>query len=341
MANPVQINDGLFTAGLVLSAQEARTGLSALVAHDGAGARLGVFYEGTQTLVTGTATTSPSMQVSVAPLAFCGQKASSEGVYVGRSPGQVFVDIAAAPASNSRIDVVYAMQRDANSTTSPDGITQGEVGVITGTAAVSPTKPAIPAGAVEVGTVQVPAGATSTTDATHPPTITTTCQWTTGSGAPIPVRNATEQTALTAYDQLAVSRLDLHSRQVYNGADSAWYPRTGTNIAGAGWADNTGTPFNGTSYRRTADGLCQLSGLLYRTDPTFGTTSGVFYVIGFVPSWMAPTDCAKQFDVWSSLGPGAVVRVTTAGQVSFASIGSSFNVVSGTFSVSVEGSWWR
>jgi hypothetical protein len=272
-------------------------------------------------------------------LAFCGQKASTEGVYVGRSPGQVFVDIAAAPASNSRIDVVYAMQRDANSTTSPDGITQGEVGVITGTAAVSPTKPAIPAGAVEVGTVTVAAGVTATTNAGC--TAATTCQWTAGSGSPIPVRNSTEQTALTAYDQLAVSRLDLHSRQVYNGADSAWYPRTGANIAGAGWADNTGTPFNGTSYRRTADGLCQLSGLLYRTDPTFSTTNGVFYVIGFVPAWMAPTDCAKQFDVWSSLGPGAVVRVTTAGQVSFASIGSSFNVVSGTFSVSVEGFWWR
>jgi protein involved in polysaccharide export with SLBB domain len=56
---------------------------------------------------------------------------------------------------------------------------------------------------------------------------------------------------------------------------------------------------------------------------------------------MAPTDCAKQFDVWSSLGPGAVVRVTTAGQVSFASIGSSFTVTTGVFSVSVEGSWWR
>jgi hypothetical protein len=116
------------------------------------------------------------------------------------------VDIAAAPASNSRIDVVYAMQRDANSTTSPDGITQGEVGVITGTAAVSPTKPAIPAGAVEVVTVTVAAGVTATTNAGC--TVATTCQWTTGSGAPIPVRNATERAALTPFDGLRIYRID-------------------------------------------------------------------------------------------------------------------------------------
>lgn len=218
MANPVQINDSLFTAGLVLSAQEARGGQSAFVAHDGAGPRLGVFYEGTQNLITGTATTSPSMQVSVAPLAFCGQKALAEGVYVGRSPGTVLVDIAAAPASNSRIDTVYVMQRDQNSTTSPDANTQGEVGVITGTAAVSPTAPSAPAGAVALGTVTVAAGVTATTNAGC--TIATTAQWTTGAGSAIPVRNATERNALTAFDGLAVYRLDLHSAEVYNG--SSW-----------------------------------------------------------------------------------------------------------------------
>lgn len=234
MANPVVINDSLFTAGLVLSAQEARGGQSAFVAHDGAGPRLGVFYEGTQTLITGTATTSPSMQVSVSPLAFCGQKALAEGVYVGRSTGTVLVDVAAAPASNSRIDTVYVMQRDQNSTTSPDGVTQGEIGVVTGTAAVSPTAPAAPAGAVVIGTVQVAAGVTATTNAGC--TITTTCQWTTGAGSPIPVRNATEQGALSAFDGLRVYRLDLHSEKTYNGVSfdrpfADFYRGTGGTIA--------------------------------------------------------------------------------------------------------------
>ena len=200
MANPVVIDDALFTAGLVLSAQDARAGLAALVAHDGSGPRLGVFYEGNQALITGTATTSPSMQISVSPLAFAGQKALTEGVYIGRSTGTVLVDIAAAPASNSRIDTVYVMERDQNSTTSPDSVTQGEIGVITGTAAVSPTAPAAPAGAVVLGTVQVAAGVTATTNAGC--TITTTCTWTTGAGAPIPVRNPTERGALSAFDGL-------------------------------------------------------------------------------------------------------------------------------------------
>lgn len=215
MANPVVINDALHTAGAVVSAQKARTSQSALVAHDGAGPRLGVFYEGNQSLIAGTATTAPSMQVSVSPLAFCGQKALAEGVYVGRSIGTVLVDVAAAPASNSRIDVVYVMQRDTASTTSPDGVTQGEIGVVTGSAAVSPTKPAIPSGAVEVGSVTVAAGATKTTDAQV--TIATTWGWTSAAGAPIPVPNQSTRDALSAYDGLRVYRLDLHQEESHNG----------------------------------------------------------------------------------------------------------------------------
>jgi hypothetical protein len=202
----------------------------------------------------------------------------------------------------------------------------------------SPTDPTIPATAIPLARIRNAGGATSIPSTA----IDDLRTYTNLFNQPIPVPNLTARNALTPVNGTRAMRMDLGGRvETYNAADSAWYPRSGTNIAGAGWADNTGTPFNGTSYRRTADGLCQMSGLLYRTDPTFSTTNGVFYVIGFVPAWMAPTDCAKQFDVWSSLGPGAVVRVTTAGQVSFASIGSSFNVVSGTFSVSVEGSWWR
>jgi hypothetical protein len=219
MANPVVVNSGLHVdavAGVgVTSAQMGRAAQAAFVAHDGAGPRLGVFYEGNPTLLTGTATTAPSMTVQVSGLAFACQKAPAEGVYVGRSPSVVIVDVAAAPASNSRIDVVYAMQRDKNSTTSPDGVSQGEIGVITGTAAVSPTKPAIPAGAVEVGTLTVAAGATKTTDVQV--TIATTCQWTVGAGSPIPVRNLTEQNALSAYDGLCAYRLDLHGEKQHNG----------------------------------------------------------------------------------------------------------------------------
>jgi hypothetical protein len=59
---------------------------------------------------------------------------------------------------------------------------------------------------VVIGTVQVAAGVTATTNAGC--TITTTCQWTTGAGSPIPVRNATERNALTPSVGLRVARLD-------------------------------------------------------------------------------------------------------------------------------------
>lgn len=222
MANPVVIRDALHTAGAVVSAEEARLSQAAAWARSGTGvgARLGVVYAGVSALVAGTSTTAPSMTVTVAPLHYIGQKAAAEGVYVGASPATVTVDVAAAPGSNSRIDVVYVMQRDSGSTTSPDGIIQGEVGVVTGTAGVTPAKPAIPVGAVEVGTVTVAAGATATTGPQV--TIATTCQWTALVGAPIPVRSQTERDALTQYDGLMVTRLDKDYLEQSNG--SAWQP---------------------------------------------------------------------------------------------------------------------
>jgi hypothetical protein len=237
VANPFVINDALHTDGAVTSAVEARNAAANSVAHDAAGPALGIFYEGNQSLLTGTATTSPNMTVQVAPLAWCGSKSGTEGVYLGRSPGTVTVDIAAAPSSNSRIDAVYVMQRDSNAGTSADSVTQGEIGVITGGAGVTPTVPAVPAGAVLIGTVTVAAGVTATTNAGV--TIATTCRWTTGQGSPIPVRNATEQAALSPYDGLRAYRLDAHAEKVYNG--TSWdrpfadFYRSGGGVVSSGW----------------------------------------------------------------------------------------------------------
>jgi hypothetical protein len=243
----------------------ARTSVSSLVAHDGAGPRLGVFYEGNQTLLTGTATTAPSMQVSVSPLAFASQKALTEGVYIGRSVGTVLVDVAAAPASNSRIDVVYVMQRDKNATTSPDAVSQGEVGVITGTAAVSPTKPAIPAGAVEVGTLTIAAGVTATTNVGC--TIATTCAWTTAAGADIAVRNQAERDAMTAFDGLQVYRLDTHTVETSNG--TVWL--------GGPWLTYTPTLSGFTIGNGTLAGYYTISGktVHYEIRVTIGSTTNI------------------------------------------------------------------
>lgn len=224
MASVVVVKDALHTPANpatptvgVVTADEARLSQAASWARSatGVGARTGVVFAGTTALLGGTSTTAPSMTVTVAALHFVSQKAASEGVYVGSSPAVVVVDIAAAPGTYSRIDLVYAMQRDAGSPTAPDALTQAEIGVVTGVSNVTPSKPALPSGAVELGTVTVAAGATATTNGSV--TVSTTARWTAPLGAPIPVRNGSERGALVPYRGLMVSRLDSDVVERYDG----------------------------------------------------------------------------------------------------------------------------
>lgn len=70
----------------------------------------------------------------------------------------------AAPASNSRLDVVWARQNDPSK---GDADNQAVLGVTQGTAAASPVKPSIPAGAVTLAVYNVPAGITRTSQASR------------------------------------------------------------------------------------------------------------------------------------------------------------------------------
>lgn len=234
MANPVVVGDGLYVAG-VTSAEEARIVQAAGWARSGAAgsvvARTGVVWAGSSTLLVGTATVGPPMTVLVKAHHFIASKASGEGIYLGAVATDQLVDVAAAPATNSRIDVVYSKQEDTGSATSPDAQTRAIVGVVTGTPAGSPTPPAIPAGAVEIGQLRVYAGATKTTDGTV--TITTTARWTAPLGSPVPVRNQTERDALTAFTGLRAWRLDTHTLDVHNG--TTWVSETPKRLYVQGW----------------------------------------------------------------------------------------------------------
>lgn len=189
--------DALFTAGLVVSAPDARLGQSAAWPKNGLTPITGVVYAGNSTLLTATANTAP-MQVSVSALHFVGSKADNQGVYVGANDGTYLLTIAAAPGSGSRTDKVYIQQQDSTAgTTSPDATTAAIIAATSGT---------LPAGAVQIGTVVVPAGVTKLTDVGV--VVSTTCQWVAAAGAPIPVRNTTERDAMTPYLGMQVSRLD-------------------------------------------------------------------------------------------------------------------------------------
>jgi hypothetical protein len=216
------VADALHTPGVV-SAQDGRLDDAGLIACHGAGmdVRTGVMHgPGTTALITGTADTAP-MAVLVAAHHAVARRQVSEGVYRGATEAPVRVPIDAAPASGSRIDVVWVKQADASAgVLNPDATTEWLVSKTTGTAGTSPTKPAIPVGALELGTVTVAAGATATNGAGV--TITNTVRQTVARGARVPVRSQAERDALTAFPGLEVYRLDNGTIQVRNAANSAW-----------------------------------------------------------------------------------------------------------------------
>lgn len=195
----------LHTAGEVTGAPAARLAQTAVVPKNGLTPITGVMYAGNQNLLVATAT----MQVTVKALHFVGSKDAQQGTYWGANDGDYLLTIAAPPGSGSRTDKVYIMQQDSNAgTTSPDATTAPLIAATSGT---------LPAGAVQVGTVTVPAGITKLTDAGV--VIATTCRWLAAAGAPLPVRNTTERDALTPFTGMMVSRLDVGGTvQTYTGA---------------------------------------------------------------------------------------------------------------------------
>lgn len=212
-----------------LSMQDARLALAGLLANNSADPldiRLGVLYSGNDTLVTGTA----GLSVNVAALHFAASKGSSNGPYLGNNPATANVTVDAAPAlGTKRVDVVWVRQQDKGSTVAADASTACAFGTTAGTpTAGTPDKSAIPAGALEVGTITWDSSSTVAT-ATNAAqcTLATTCQWTTTRGNPVPVRDFTERDATIAspYSGMQVQWVGSAGRgfvERYNG--STWVP---------------------------------------------------------------------------------------------------------------------
>lgn len=84
------------------------------------------------------------------------------GALLIMNDGDVVVSLQAAPSANSRIDVVYVKQREKRAPIS-DSEDGPIIGVVTGTANLTPTAPQVPDGAVALAQVKVPSGVTNTT----------------------------------------------------------------------------------------------------------------------------------------------------------------------------------
>lgn len=217
-----------------MQAVDARLSMGGELAVDGngttpaLGVRTGVVYApGGPLAVTGTSSTSP-WQYSVAAGSAVTSKGALDGPHIVVNDSPYLASTVAPPASNSRYDVVYIQQQDAAATISPDASTAAVIGVVNGTAGATPAVPAAPAGSVILAVALVASTATAGTSGAGV-TITTSgsvasspliAPYTAARGAAIPVRSAAERAALTQYNGIVVSRLDLGVMQRSNG--TAW-----------------------------------------------------------------------------------------------------------------------
>lgn len=170
-----------------LSITDTRLVMAGLVVQNADGTpRPGVLTSGAASLVTGKA----SMAYDVAPFKAALSRIAG-GVELVANDAVMSVATTAAPSVNSRLDVIYVRSRFSQHA---DGSNVPELGVAHGVAAATPTKPAIPAGALELATAEI----TSTTTTTATAVITQSAQGTAANGATVFLRTRGELDAWAA-----------------------------------------------------------------------------------------------------------------------------------------------
>lgn len=278
------VNRGLWvpidTGNIGTTDVEGRLADNALVeSNDGVNGRTGLLNPQTTTIVTGKA----NMSYDIAACNPVANRVTGEGVYRFSATGVTNIATTAAPAANSRIDVICLKQNDQ---LKGDANNLAVAVVIQGAVAASPVAPAIPAGHVELARATVGPNITATTSAA----ITQTFRYTALKGAPIPVRNVTERGEITAPRQgQLVRRLDLAETPIEEYRGTAWsipYPLglLGTDNAGGGStasAANNPSQFNvdiqaNRSIRITATvrGISNFAGAVIAYWVRYGGTTG-------------------------------------------------------------------
>lgn len=148
----------------------------------------GILDRSQDNLVTGNGN---SMSVTVHPF---NAVLNRYGALLIQNDGNVNVPLNAAPSANSRIDVVYVKQNETRSPMS-DSSDVPAFGVVKGTAAAVPVAPAVPAGALALAQVLLPAGVSNT--ATGGVVITQTYIGAALKGDMLRVQTSAQRDALT------------------------------------------------------------------------------------------------------------------------------------------------
>lgn len=148
----------------------------------------GILDRSQDNLVTGN---SNSMSVTVHPF---NAVLNRYGALLIQNDGNVNVPIAAAPSANSRIDMVYVKQHETRPPMSDDSDFP-VFGVVKGVPAATPVAPGVPAGALALAQVLLPAGVSNT--AASGVVITQTYIGAAMKGDMLRVQNSSQRDALT------------------------------------------------------------------------------------------------------------------------------------------------
>jgi hypothetical protein len=217
-----------------------------------------------------SATGPATMQVTVAPgVAWVpGGFSNTQGSYAVVNNTTVSLGISSAPASQSRIDLVVLQVLDSGYSGSVD---QAQLNVIVGTPASSPVPPAVAGNFIILAQVRVSAGVSSIASSA----ITDVRPYLAGIGGVLPVKNATERTALGSSLPTGSEVLEIDTGRIYQsgfGTGGWLYTRGGTppvtwvNVTSLknGWhlyTDN-GTFWQAPRYCKKPDGTVELQGII-------------------------------------------------------------------------------
>lgn len=227
-----------------LPGEERKAAAGLFVPSSVFGARQGILpAPGDPLKVTGTA----GWQYSVNAGHVVTSRSDLDGAILFGNDGTALTDaVSAAPASGARYDLIYV--RHQNIDAGGGETSDATLGVVSGDASGTPTKPALPAGAVTIAEALVSAGATSTNHANV--TITNPLGSTVARGGILPVANQAERDALAKYPGLAVYRIDTGAVEFCDG--TSWGvggpeirsgSKSGTTSAGGDIAVTFATPF--------------------------------------------------------------------------------------------------
>lgn len=227
------------------SANELRQAMALPLMYGGrnVGARPGVRPGGTQLAVSIVGST-----ITVQPGLMCVDPGLStpQGPYwVAISPAETHT-LTAAHVSNPRKDIIIGRVYDNDEDSSGSRLARTEY--IAGTAAASPSEPAVPTGAFRIATIDVPASGGGS------PVVTQNHAFTVASGGLVPVRTQAERDLLTtfAYDGLACWRQDRDWIEVYDSA--AWRVQGVGKVTSVGDLANITNPYSGQLAGNSADG---------------------------------------------------------------------------------------